>query len=61
MSLLKYYNNDTHTLTLPHGFTMKLHNLPNSVIHIIFGDYFIENIDNLLNSIMNLTFGHNFN
>ena len=71
MSLLKYYEPDTRTLTLPWDFNECINkdNLPNDVLIIIFEENYMKReyslfnqpLDFLPNSITHLTFGWTFN
>jgi hypothetical protein len=69
MSLLQYYDEETHTLSLPPEFNEELKDIPAGTEKIIFIEdlknhfysKFNKNVDNLPNTITHLTFGYYFN
>jgi hypothetical protein len=62
--MLKYYDKETKTLTIPYKFNKELKDIPEEIETIFFGYYYNKSVDNLANNLTHLTlltFGKNFN
>ena len=58
----KYKNDNIYNLQfIGSEFNQKVNNLPNSIIHLTFGQTFNQEVNNLPNSLTYLTFGWHFN